>query len=141
MARTAPTATERLEYYPLLGGVKDAALAQRALDFALTGEAGTASAQIISAVAAEHADLAFDFALANRGKVDPLVDASGRTGYIAGLAAQSRDPAMVGKLEAFRDASPADERRGIERRIAQIRERLATEPRLAREIGEWLAAR
>ena len=48
---------------------------------------------------------------------------------------------MIGKLERFRDASPPDERRGIERRIAQVRERLATEPRLAREIGEWLARR
>jgi len=141
MARTAPTATERLSYYPLLGGAKDAALAQRALDFALTGEAGTASAQIIAAAAGEHPDLTFDFALANRDKVDPLVDASGRTGYIAGLAAASRDPAMIGKLERFRDASPADERRGIERRIAQISQRLESEPRLAREIGEWLVGR
>ena len=33
----------------------------------------------------EH-DLAFDFALANRAKVDSLVDASGLTGYVAGLA-------------------------------------------------------
>jgi aminopeptidase N len=138
MARTAPTATEKLTYYPLLGSAKDSALAQRALDFALTGEAGTASAQIISAVAAEHSDLAFDFALANRATVESLVDGSGLTGYIAGLAAASRDPAMIGKLERFRDASPADERRGIDRRIAQIRQRLDSEPRLAREIGAWL---
>jgi aminopeptidase N len=138
MAKTALTATERLSYFPLLGSAKDAALAQRALDFALSGEAGTASAQIIAAVAAEHPDLAFDFALTNRAKVEALVDGSGLTGYIAGLAAASRDPAMIGKLERFRDASPADERRGIERRIAQIRQRLDSEPRLAREIGAWL---
>jgi len=141
MARTAPTATEQQSYYGLLGGVKNAALAQRALDFALTGKAGTSSAQIIAAVAAEHPDLAFDFALANRAKVETLVDASGFTGWIAGLAAASRDPAMIGKLERFRHASPADERRGIERRIAQIRQRLESEPRLAREIGVWLAQR
>jgi aminopeptidase N len=139
MAKAAATATERQSYYALLGAVKDPALAQRALDFALTGEAGTTSATIIAAVSGEHPDLAFDFALANRSKVDALVDASGRTGYIAGLAAASRDPAMIEKLERFRDASPADERRGIERRIAQIRERLQTEPRLAGEIGAWLA--
>ena len=60
---------------------------------------------------------------------------------VAGLAAASRDPAMIGKLERFRDSAPPDERRGVERRIAQIRERLSTEPRLAREIGEWLGAR
>jgi len=141
MARNAPTATEQQTYYALLGAVRDPALAQRALDFALTGEAGTTSANIIAAVAGEHADLAFDFALANRAKVEALVDSSGATGYVAGLSAASRDPAMIGKLERFRDASPPDERRGIERRIAQIRDRLATEPRLAREIGDWLAAR
>jgi aminopeptidase N len=141
MAGSAPTATERQSYYALLGAVKDAALAQKALDFALTGEAGTTSATIIAAVAGEHPDLAFDFALANRAKVESLVDASGLTGYIAGLAVQSRDPAMIEKLERFRDASPADERRGIERRIAQIGERLQTEPRLTREIGAWLAGR
>jgi aminopeptidase N len=141
MARAAPTATERQSYYALLGGGADEALARRALDFALTGEAGTTSAQIISAVAGEHPDLAFDFAPANRARVDPLVDDSGRTGYIAGLAAGSRDPAMIGKLERFRDASPADERRGIERRIAQIRQRLDSEPRLAAEISAWLGER
>ena len=141
MARTAPTATERQSYYTLLGGAKDPVLARKALDFAVTGEAGTSSASIIAAVAGEHPDLAFDFALANRAGIDALVDASGRAGYIAGLAAASRDPAMIGKLERFRDDSPADERRGIERRIAQIRQRLESEPRLAREIGEWLAGR
>ena len=46
---------------------------------------------------------------------------------------------MIGTLERFRDESPDDERRGIDRRIAGIRERLATEPRLEREISEWLA--
>jgi len=140
MAKAAPSAVERQAYYGLLGAAKDKALAQRALDFALTGEAGTSSANIVAAVAGQHADLAFDFALANRAKVETLVDASGLTGWVAGLAAASRDPAMIGKLETFRDASPADERRGIERRIAQVRERLAIEPRLAQEVAAWMAA-
>ena len=141
LARSAASAVERQSYFGLLGDAKDKALAERALDYALTGEAGTSSAAIISSVAGEHPDLAFDFALANRARVDALVDASGRTGYLAGLGASSRDPAMIEKLERFRDASPPDERRGVDRRIAQIRNRLATEPRLAREIGEWLAQR
>ena len=92
-------------------------------------------------MAGSNPDLAFDFAIANRAKVEPLVDASGRAGYIAGLAANSRDPATIGKLESFRATVPEDEWRGIDRRIAGIRERLATEPRLAGEIGGWLAAR
>jgi aminopeptidase N len=141
LAATAPSAVERQAYYALLGAAKDPALAQKALDFALTGKAGTTSAAIIAAVSAPNPDLAFDFALANREKVDPLVDASGRAGYIAGLAAASREQAMIGKLEAFRGTVPADEQREVDRRIAGIRERLSTEPRLADEIGEWLAAR
>jgi aminopeptidase N len=141
LAVTAPSAVEQQSYFALLGAPRDRALAQRALAFALTGEAGTSSAAIVSAVARENPDLAFDFALANRAEVEALVDASGRTGYIAGLAAASRDPAMIGKLERFRESVPADERRGVDRRLAGIRDRLASEPRLAREIGEWLAAR
>ena len=141
MARAAPTATERAAYFELLGGAKDNALAQKALDFALTGESGTSSAQIMGGVAAEHADLAFDFALANRAGVEALVESFSRYSFVAGLASASRDPAMIGKLERFRDASPEDERREVERRIAQVRNRLATEPRLSREVGEWLVQR
>jgi aminopeptidase N len=141
LAGSAPSAVERQAYYALLGAAKDRALANKALTFALTGKAGTSSAAIVAAAAREHPDLAFDFALGNRAGVEALVDASGRTGYIAGLAAASRDPAMIGKLERFRETAPADEWRGIDRRIAGIRERLETEPRLAGEIGEWLAAR
>ncbi len=141
LAARAPTAVERQAYYTLLGAAKDPALAQKALDFALTGEAGTTSAAIIEAVSASNADLAFDFALANRAKVEALVDSSGRAGYIAGLAATSRDPAMIGKLEAFRATVAEDEWRGIDRRIAGIRERLASEPRVAGEVGTWVAAR
>jgi aminopeptidase N len=141
LAANAPSAVERQAYFVLLGAAKDPVLAQKALDFALTGEAGTTSAAIIAAVAGSNADLAFDFAVANRAKVETLVDASGRVGYIAGLAATSRDEAMIGKLEALRTTVPADEWREIDRRIAGIRERLATEPRVAGEVGGWLAAR
>src|SRR5690606_40761940 len=141
LAATAPTAVERQAYFALLGAPKDAALAERALAFALTGEAGTSSAAIITAVSREHPELAFDFALANRAAVEALVDASGRTGYIASLATASRDPEMIGKLEQFAESVPTDQRRSVERSIAAIRERLDTEPRLAREVDEWLAAR
>jgi aminopeptidase N len=140
LAASAPSAVERQAYFTLLGAAKDPALAQKALDFALTGEAGTTSAAIIAAVGASNPDLAFDFAIARRAEVEPLVDASGRAGYIAGLAATSRDPAMIGKLESFRATVPEDEWRGIDRRIGGIRERLATEPRMAGEVAEWLAA-
>jgi aminopeptidase N len=141
LATSAPSQVERQAYYRLLGAATDRALAQRALDFALTGEAGTTSAAIIAAVSAENADLAFDFAIANRAKVESLLDAGGRPGFIAELATASRDPAMIAKLERFAAGLAADERRPVVRRIATLRQRLESEPRMAREIGEWLAAR
>jgi aminopeptidase N len=137
----APSQVERQAYYRLLGAATDRELAQRALDFAVTGRAGTTSATIISAVARENPDLAFDFAMANRAKVDALLDTGGREGYIAGLAAASRDPAMIGKLELLAASAAPDERRPVERRIVSLRQRLESEPRLAGEIGEWLARR
>ena len=39
-----------------------------------------------------------------------LIDTFGQASFIAGLAAASRDPAMVAKLEAFRDSLPAEQR-------------------------------
>ena len=141
LATTAPSQVERQAYYALLGGAKDPALAQKALDFALTGEAGTSSASIIAAVANENADLAYDFAVANQARVEALLDSGGQADFVADLAADSRDPAIIGKLERFGAPLAADRRRPDEARIAALRQRFESEPRLAREIGEWLAAR
>jgi len=141
LATSAPSQVERQAFYRLLGAAKDPALARKALDFALTGEAGTSSAAIVAAVAAENADLAFDFTVANRAAVEALVDSGGQPDFISGLAAASRDPAMIGKLERFGATLTADRRRPVDARIAALRQRLESEPRMAREIGEWLARR
>jgi aminopeptidase N len=141
LARTAPTAVERQAYYALLGATTDPALARRAFDYALTGEAGTSSATIMTTVAAGNADFAYDYALANRDRVTPLIDTFGQASFISGLAAQSRDPAVIGKLEALRDSVPQDQRRAVERRIAALRQRLASEPRMREQLGDLLAAR
>ena len=88
-------AMARDERNPLVSGpalpparrARDEALARRALDLALTDEPGaTNSSQLIGAVAGAHPDLAFDFALADRERVEPLVDASSRSRFLAGLA-------------------------------------------------------
>ena len=89
MARDERNPLVRVQLYQLLGGVRDEALARRALDLALTDEPGATNAsQIIGAVAGVHPDLAFDFALENRARVEALVDASSRSRYLAGLGAR-----------------------------------------------------
>jgi aminopeptidase N len=141
LARTSTSAVERQAYFTLLGATTDPALAKRAFDFALTGEAGTVSPRIMTTVAGGNADFAFDYAMANRAGVEKLIDTFGQASFIAGLAVTSRDPAMVGKLEALRDSLPQDQRRAIERRIAALKQRFESEPRMREQLGELLAGR
>ncbi|MBO0749874.1 MAG: M1 family metallopeptidase, partial [Porphyrobacter sp.] len=105
-ARTS-SAAERSTYYELLGRAKDPALAQKALDFAITGKAGTTSAAIITSVSGQNPELAYDFTIAHRPQVEALVDDSGRSSFYRRLVGNSVNPAMIGKLEQLRATLPA----------------------------------
>jgi aminopeptidase N len=142
MARDERNPLVRGQLYQLVGSAHDEGLARRALDLALTQEPGaTNSSQIIGAVAGDHPDLAFDFALAHREQVEALVDASSRSRYLAGLAGGSSDPAMPGKLEAYatRYLTPQS-RRPADRAIAAIRDRIRVRTERLPEITRWLEA-
>jgi aminopeptidase N len=141
MGQEAETQVVRIAMYRLLGAPRDKALAQAALDLALTDEPGpTTSAGMISQAAGEHPDLTVDFSIANRMKVESLVDVSSRSEYIAGLAARSRDPAMIGKLEAYAKAYLTPQsRKPIDQAIVALNTRLASEPRIKIGVKEWLA--
>jgi aminopeptidase N len=139
LARTSTSQVERQAYFTLLGSTRDSALAKRAFDFALTGEAGTVSPRIMTAVAVGNADFAFDYAMANRPGVEALIDTFGQASFIAGLAVTARDSAMIGKLETLRDSVPQDQRRAIERRIAALKQRFESEPRMREQLTALLA--
>ena len=139
MAKASKSAVERSTFYTLLGSAKDEALAKRALALALTDEPGkTVSAAIIGAVAANHAELAVDFAQANQAAVDRLIDASARARFLAGLAASSNDPAMIAKLERIAAPLAADVRKPYDKTLASLKERSASRPRIKREVESWL---
>ncbi|MEO0061784.1 MAG: hypothetical protein RLZZ08_344 [Pseudomonadota bacterium] len=141
LARKSTSAVEKQTYYQLLGSTMDKALSQRALDLSLTGEAGTTSAAIITEVAENQPELAFDFVMAHRAKVETLVDSSGRARFIARLGAGSKDDAMVKRLESLRASLPEDERRPVDQVLGSLRQKMASEPRLRGQLGEWLAKR
>jgi aminopeptidase N len=123
-----------------LGAVKDPALANKALALALTDKPGkTTSAAIITAVAREHSEQAFDFFLAHRDAVLDLVDASGRTTYVERLASTANTQAMVDKLTAYEKTIEPGAQKPVERALARIRNRLATDPRITSETTAWLA--
>ena len=141
-ARDERSPVVRVQLYQLLGAVQDERLARRALELALTDEVGaTNSSQIVSAVAAGHPDLAFDFALRNRERVEAFVDASSRSRYFAALAAGSADPAMIGKLEDYATRHMNAQSRGaVDRSIASIRDRIRVRRDRLPQISRWLEA-
>jgi aminopeptidase N len=141
LAERTKSPAERSTYYELLGSARDKALAQKALDFALTGKAGTTSSAIITSVAEVNPELAYDFTVANRQTAEALVDDSGRSTFYRRLVGASVDPAMVAKLETLRATLPADQQKPIDQAIAALKERLESYPRLRSALHDWLAAR
>jgi aminopeptidase N len=140
LAEQSTSAVEKATYYELLGAAKDPALARKALDFALTGKAGTTSAAIITSVSGQNPELAYDFTIAHRAQVEALVDDSGKSSFYRRLVGNSVDPAMIGKLEQLRATLPADQQKPIDQAIAALKERLEAYPRMRTALHDWLTA-
>ncbi len=133
----------RSTWYRLLGGANDPALAQAALELAITAEPGpTLSAAILQQVAYSHPDLAVKFALGHLEQVNQFVDGSSRTRYIASLAGAARNPEMVMVLEDYaRKHLTPESRKPIDGAQARIRARAAHDPRVKAQIKDWFAAK
>jgi aminopeptidase N len=140
-ALAEPSAMIKDRLYGYLAAARDPALAQRALELAMTDEPGlTNSAAMLARVADTHPDLAFDFAIANMAKVHDRVDASSRSRYFPRLAGGSADPAMRAKLSAYANAHLAPgSRRDAESAIASIDERIKVRAERLPAIDAWLA--
>jgi aminopeptidase N len=140
MAKAETSALLRTELYLLLGATEDAALAQRALDLALSGEPGaTDSAAMISRVAVRHPELAFDYAAAHRELVEGKIDVASRSRYFPHLASRSADPAILDKLAAFAKAHlPAGAQGDTTATVAAIAYRIKMRQRSLPQIDAWL---
>jgi aminopeptidase N len=142
-ARAEQNPLVKAQLYRLLGASRDPALARRALELALTPEPGaTTSPGIISAVAGQHPDLAYDFALQNREAVGGLIDVSSRTRYFPQLATGSSNPSTIAKLQdyATRYMTPAS-RRPADQAIGAIQERVRVRETRLPDITRWLEAK
>ena len=142
MARDERNPLVRVRLYQLLGGAQDEALARRALDLALTAEPGaTNSSQIIGSVGAVHPELAFDFALRNRERVEALVDASSRSRFLPGLASGSSDSAMIERLRLYAERYMTPQSRApADRAIAAIQDRVRVREQRLPDISRWVEA-
>ncbi|GAB3089747.1 M1 family metallopeptidase [Lysobacter terrae] len=139
-AQAEKTALIKDEYYLLLSESEDAALAQRALELALTPEPGeTNSARMISAVSGRNPELAFDFATTHREQVNSKVDTTSLSRYYPRLANNSLDPATIAKLTAFAEHYiAAGSRREFDTAIANIQYRVKVRGERLPAIDAWL---
>jgi aminopeptidase N len=115
-------------------------LARRALELALTDEPGaTNSASMIRSVARLHPDMAFDFAVAHLSQVDTKVDSTSRARYYPGLANNSLDGAMIGKIRAYAEKHVAEgSRRAAETAMANVAYRIKVRDERLPAIDTWL---
>lgn len=141
MTRAEQSPVVRNGYIDLLGGARDPALATRALALVKAGEfTAPQRASLLSAVAARHPDLAFDFATANAALVNGLLETSTRSSFIVQLGGRSNDPAMIGKIESWAAANlPASSRAPAVRTVNGIRNRAAIAGRLRPAVAKWVA--
>jgi aminopeptidase N len=139
LAKAENNALIKSQLYMALGASRDPKLAQRALDLAISSEpAATDSPNIISRVAYEFPDLTYDWVLAHYDAVMAKVDTSSQTRYIARLASSSSDPAMVGKLEAYKAKLPPAAARPTDEAIAAIKYRIQVREKRMPAVDSWL---
>lgn len=142
LAEAATSSVERANLFTLLGAAEDAALAKKTLDLSLTATPGaTTSAAMITQVSSKHTGLAFDFYLANREKIVSLVDASGRSRFLGRITAGADTQALADRLTAYAATLDNEMRTPVEQSLSEIRDRLAANPRIARQTLAWLKAK
>jgi len=131
----------RAQLFSLLASAEDEALAKKALELALTSEPGeTMSSSMISRVAGSHPDMTFDWAVANKDKVNEKVDSTSRTRFIPGLGAGSSNPATAEKIKAWAAANLAEGSRkeGDKAAVSVLNRAKIREQRLP-AITAWVA--
>jgi aminopeptidase N len=137
-AKAEPSPVAKLTQYSNLGSVRDAALAQKALDLVLTDEIPVPMrGNVIQAVAGEHPALAFDWAVVHEKQVNAVLEASTQSKFIVGLAAGSGDLAVAKRVTAYAARMPAASRKPADQAVSSITYRAGLRSTQAAAIGKW----
>jgi aminopeptidase N len=140
LARRATDPQEKRAYLEALAAVSDRRLAARVLEMTATTEAPANIATVlITIVADQHPELAFERAVAQQAELDQRLDASLRQDFYARLLAASADTRAADRLRAFaqRAYSPAA-RQTSNVAEATIRYRAQVRAQRLPEIDRWL---
>ena len=140
LASTDPL--EQRQYLSALSRTEDPALAQRALDFALSPQVQhSAGIVMIRAVAQRHPDIAWRFAMAHKAELDARSDPSEKLSFIPKLLRTASDASLADELHAFAVKNfPAGGRAESDNVEARIRQRAAVRTTQLPKLDAWLKA-
>ena len=142
LALASTDALEQRQYLTALAMAEDPALAQRALDFALSPQVQKSAGMVmISTVAKRHPDLAWRFAQTHRAEIDGRSDPSQKLSYIPGLLRTATDASLADELHAFAVKSyPPGGRSESNKVEARVRQRADVRTNQLPKLGVWLKA-
>ena len=139
LAQKASDVTDKSRLYSYLGASHDPALAEKALNLALSQEPpATDAPSIISNVAGVFPEKAFSFAVAHRQAIDAMVEPTSRTTFYAGLVSGARNPVILPQLQAFASTVPPSTQGEINKAVSGINYRLEVTTKRLPEIDAWL---
>ena len=138
-AKAEKSPVARRLYYSYLGAVADPVLARKALALALSDEAPVPMrTSIVRAVANEHPDMAFKWAVANVTAVNALVEENTRSGFIPELGSGSSDRKTADEIVAFATKNlPAASRSDAMAAASLVRYRANVRAAQSAAIGKW----
>jgi len=142
LAQTAPSELEREEYYGLMGDSEDTALAQKALELALSGETtATTAPAIVEHVGYRHPAMALAFLSANWARISAMLEPDTRATFAPDVVSAASDPAVASALSAFADANiPASARLDTRKALSAIAYAARIREQRLPEADRWLAA-
>ena len=142
LAKSAHSELERHELYALLGQTADPALAQRALDLAISGEPSVTTAPaMIEAVSRRHPALALKFVAARWEKISAMLEPDTRATFVPRLVGGGSDPVLIDQLNDFAERNiPAGARGDVRKAVSRIAYLSKVRRDRLPDIDRWLTA-
>jgi aminopeptidase N len=141
-ARGAGDFVEQRRLWLLAAGAADPALGRRTLQLTLGEDIPRQiRSQVLRTVAAEHPRLAWDFLVANRAAIEPLLDPLQRLEFPTQIAGASSDPAIAQELEVYARNFPEGARPTVAAAVGAIRLKAQTISERMPAVEAWIAAR
>ncbi|AAV90400.2 aminopeptidase N [Zymomonas mobilis subsp. mobilis ZM4 = ATCC 31821] len=122
MAKKEKDPSGQRQLYHALAATNNKELARKTLELALTDEANAPTrAALISIVARNHPDLAFNWAVDHREKVNAFIEETARARFIANLALTGDNMTLAGQVKTYAQKYlPQRSRQSAQRVINQI---------------------